>query len=254
MLPWIFYLSFIHSSFGFYPNIISQRQSSFTVRVKNNQPVVDLSFDFSSQDGWDRFYTIHQENSFEWHSSIPHSFILDEIDRGSNVLLVGTGNSHLPRILYDHHEHSTQVICMDYSNPCIETLKELHEKDCPQMKFLCGDVMHLTMLMKDHFLDHSIIDDDLRTDCKYLEYVIDKGLMDALMCNEGFCFTLEKYIRQIASVLKKNGKLILISYKLIPSTREFLETQGDKFGMKWEFDISEKSNDRVSYSVATLQC
>lgn len=246
--------------FGFLLNPTNTSpRSSFLIIKNHNNPsssvIVDLeSFDFSSQNGWNDFYKINQDQSFEWHSSIPHSYIVNEIDRGSQVLLVGTGNSQLPRILYDHHEHSTQVICMDYSEPCIESLKRLHAKDCPHMKFMCGDVMHLQSLLKDHVLDTTIHHDGKDSGCKQcLDYVIDKGLMDALMCNEGFCFSLEKYLRQVASVLKKDGKFILISYKLIPSTREFLQIQGDALGMQWQFDIREKSNDRVSFSVGTLQ-
>jgi SAM-dependent methyltransferase len=261
-----FYVLCIWSVFGFYPHSILQRQSATYLLllvqrqqrririlpslIQRNERLVDLeSFDFSSQIGWDDFYTLNPQNTFEWHSSMPHSYIIDDIDIGSNVLLVGTGNSQLPRILYDQHDHSTQVICMDYSYPCMELLQKLHAQDCPRMKFVCGDVMHLTSLMN----DHDILGTEHMNDSKYFDYVVDKGLTDALMCNEGFCFTLEKYLRQIANVLKKDGKLILISYKLIPSTREFLEMQGEELGMEWEFDVKNKSNDRVSYSVATLQ-
>ena len=255
-----------------------------SVSLFNQRPQIQLNqFDFSSQKGWDDFYqqlendntndpitatstssmnsrastmtgtgTIQQKSKvsnsgdnvqvpdsgifeFEWHSSIPHSFIISEIEIGSSVLMVGTGNSNLPRHLYDAHEGKTTIVCMDYSKPCIDMLEQMHSAECPQMSFICGDVTNLTNIVKRRDFD----------------YIIDKGLMDAMMCGEGWDSNgaVLKYLKEAKLVLKPSGTFILVSYKLNTFTREYLECTGDALGIGWSLDIDEKSDGRVSFSI-----
>lgn len=219
------------------------------------------SFDFASLQGWNDFYKQQQQPltpffkdqndnldsiveppSFEWHSSIPASTILQHIPNKSKVIFVGNGNSLLPRTLYRAHQHQTTVICMDYSQPCIDVLKEWHPvQEYPKMRFICGDVTQL----------QSVIQQNLDEDQQAFDFVVDKGLMDALMCDEGFCSTVKTYVQQVAKILKVGGQMILVSYKLMPSTKEYLKEQGDQLGLNWDLDIKEWSNDRVSFSMAT---
>lgn len=235
-------------------------------------------FDFASKQGWDNFYRqmettdvssspamvsksdannysqFSSENSptsnnedgifeFEWHNSIPHHLILGEVEIGSRVLFVGNGNSNLPRELYNEHEGRTEVVCMDYSQPCIDILKSLHEKECPRMSFACGDVTNLVKT-----LDNQCIDAEGSFD-----YMVDKGLMDAMMCGEGWDSSNSRgvlqYFIEAKRALKPEGILILVSYKLSSATREYLQEAGASLGIQWTLDIEEKSNDRVSFSL-----
>ena len=215
------------------------------------------SFDFSSRRGWDEFYLqgdpdISRQNripnremnfEYEWHSSIPNKVIISEISPGSSVLMVGTGNSALPRLLYIAHDGNSKITCIDYSEPCVSMLKTMYSKLCPNMDFVCGDATKLL-----HVLDETY---GVR-ESGYHSYhvVVDKGLMDALMCGEGWNKDVEKYIHGASSVMKEGeGRLLLISYKLSSSTKEFLNEVGNRNGIVWEFDIKEKSSDRVSFSV-----
>jgi hypothetical protein len=206
---------------------------------------------------------------FEWHNSIPHSAIIDEImgnkeSVGSRkgypkkqVLLVGTGNSRLPIELYDFGRgDEIQVTCIDYSQPCIDMLMEMHAKDCPGMKFICGDVTDL-----ENVLDTNVgncenrrikgnIERGCCDECRY-DYIVDKGLLDALMCNDGWdgeSGAVRRYFQQARKVMKSNGKIVLMTYKVNASTMEFLELVGNELGIAWEENV-QKSNHRVSFLV-----
>jgi hypothetical protein len=94
------------------------------------------------------------------------------------------------------------------------------------------------------------------------DYIYDKGLMDALFCNEGWETGVSRLIHEASRVLVSpstatsttsdtssssnggggdadagaGGMYILVSYPLPTSTRNFLMEQGDKVGLKWQFD------------------
>lgn len=153
---------------------------------------------------------------------------------------------------------------MDYSQPCIDMLRMLYDKDnYPNMDFICGEATDLKNCVERYF--HGKKNND---DCRYgnidinensesgskdsYNMIVDKGLMDAIMCDEGWNATLGKYFQGVSLLLQKDsGKIILVSYKLSTSTREFLIDIGQKVGIEWEFDMVDKSNDRVSFSVGT---
>ena len=48
----------------------------------------------------------------------------------------------------------------------------------------------------------------------------------------------------------ETGIYLLVSYKLAPFTKEFLQDIGNDVGLEWEFGV-EGSNDRVDISIAT---
>jgi SAM-dependent methyltransferase len=183
-----------------------------------------------------------------------------KLSAATRVLVVGTGNSRLPRELYDCATRGEiQVTCLDYSQPCIEMLKEMHASDCPNMNFLCGDVTDLENVIRmneDYYreCDDSTVQHggDMQEEWKY-DCIVDKGLMDALMCNDGWDGnngSVPRYFQQARRVMKSHGKIILITYKVNESKMEFLHMVGNDIGIQW-MEILEKSNDRVSYLVGT---
>lgn len=254
--------------------------------IKNNDIDVNLSnYDFSSKQGWDEFYQQattttnkedHQEKEeeniklitpfeFEWHNSLDISSILTSLPQLpskddsviNNMLLVGNGNSNLPQIIYDHYDgdNKMKIVGLDYSQPCIDMLRTVYDKEqYPNMDFICGDATKLVLCIKSYYTNtfQSETEEMEAIDDKFLfDVIIDKGLMDAIMCDEGWNTSVEKYIRGVSELLKKNesSQFMLISYKLNPSTKDFLLEMGDKFGLRWDFDIVDKSNGRVSFSI-----
>ena len=324
-------------------SILKPTGSGLASSAKKPEVSLD-QFDFASQKGWDDFYqqldastsistatpttttttttttNIHTPPAdvdsssgvfeFDWHASIPHETILSEIKPLASssvpckVLFVGTGNSILPRRLYDEYRYSRDddddgdggggggsdndqmsITCMDYSQPSIDILRSLHQMDCPGMNFVCGDVNTLVRDLEQGGVECVRIRDcddsdsgdgrgkgELQRECGIFDYVVDKGLMDALMCGEGWDSDIDsatytgtdtdtgsasggggrgvlQYFKEAKRVLKPGGTLILVSYKLSQATKEYLQRVGAHVGIQWTLDIEEKSNGRVSFSL-----
>ena len=49
-----------------------------------------------------------------------------------------------------------------------------------------------------------------------------------------------------------NGKIILVSFKLTQTMMDYLYQIGKQYGIEWELDIPDKSNERVSFSIGSL--
>lgn len=215
---------------------------------------------------------------FEWHNSLDTLSILsslptpsavqqgddDNDDKVLKILLVGNGNSNLPKIIHEHYNDRSDnngnvygkvnILALDYSQPCIDMLRKVYDKIYyPHMHFVCGDATKLVDCIQDYYKDksqssHSSADNN---DEISFDVIIDKGLMDAMMCDEGWNASVERYIEGVSELLQKSkkGKFLLISYKLNQSTKEYLFDIGDKFGLEWDFDIADKSNDRISFTI-----
>jgi hypothetical protein len=82
-----------------------------------------------------------------------------------------------------------------------------------------------------------------------VDIIVDKGLMDALFCGEGWNGPIDSMVRQASKVLYPGGMYLLVSYRLMQSTKEFLAEVGDEVGLDWEFDCA-GSNERVGISIA----
>ena len=233
---------------------------SSVLQSSRDAAIPQNSFDFSSQKGWDSFYecgTKQKKNSnggkedednfeYEWHASVSNDMIVEKILRLENqkgkigsTLFIGCGNSHLPRKFYDACHGKARITCLDYSQPCLDILKSLHSKDCPNMMFVNANVLELSKV----FCESS----------QKFDIIVDKGLLDALMCTENWSSTVKQLIKEIISVIEVNGgTYILISYKLASSTKEFLmDVSSDK--LDWIFDEERISNDRVSFSIAKMK-
>ena len=89
------------------------------------------------------------------------------------------------------------------------------------------------------------------------DIIIDKGLVDAILCGEGWNGPLKKLMKEASDCLGTTkhgggGKYLLVSYKMPTSTKEFLIEVGQEVGLKfWDFDLPDYSNQRVSVSLAS---
>ena len=108
------------------------------------------------------------------------------------------------------------------------------------MSFVVGDATRLENVP-------DIADGDERIDA-----IIDKGLIDALMCDEGWNGDVERLLASAAKQLRYNGLYILASYKLSSATKDFLLDVGKQVGLEWTFDLEDKGNNRVSLSKAVM--
>jgi hypothetical protein len=198
------------------------------------QALVGEAFDFSSVNGWEQFYSESSINSqeysvVEWHSSVPLEVLADFVPHDSTCLMVGCGTSDLPSVVYT--QRHANVTLMDSSQTCIDQLTGHYGET---MSYVCGDSTRMSSILPP---------------AKLYDIIIDKGLIDALICGEGWNGPIESLLREASKVLCSGGVYLLVSYRLPKSTKEFLTEVSCQVGLDWEFDIA-GSNDRVGISIA----
>jgi SAM-dependent methyltransferase len=246
-------------------------------------------FDFSSTRAWETFYQQQQANkrskndhddddddakaaatTIEWHSSISMQTLVDLIPKSGNdsngednekskktkrkkkrLLMIGCGTSMLPTYIQSQRPASDLVITLLDSSPtCIQQLQQRYGDS---MHYICGDATRLSNFhRRQRRPTHEYDDDqDMALVPLYYDYIYDKGLLDALLCNEGWNTAVARLVHEASRVLKSpssstssstngddgGGLYILVSYPLPTSTREFLMQQGDLVGLQWQFDI-----------------
>jgi hypothetical protein len=200
------------------------------------QSLVGEAFDFSSASGWERFYSesgvdSQEDSVLEWHSSVPLEVLADFVPLGgSNCLMVGCGTSDLPSVVHEKRRDMS-ITLMDSSKTCIEQLSGRYGDT---MSYVCGDATRLSSVLPPS---------------KLYDIIIDKGLMDAFFCGEGWNGPIESLVKESSKVLCTGGFYLLASYRLPTSTKEFLTEKGSEVGLDWEFDCT-GSNDRVGLSIA----
>lgn len=256
---------------------VMQRLAAEEEGSKNQHRWKHEPFDFSSKYGWDKFYKngLNTDSveapdfgddkeieslEYEWHPHIPHSQIVDAIepaisaaasaskDHLPSILLVGTGNSKLPRILHDAFDTPVRVTCLDYSPVCIDMIKSMYESSCPNMNFVVGDATNLQEVMWE--------EDNENQSAKgmHFDVIVDKGLLDALMCGEGF--DLEKLMVSTNDVLTPHdwGMHVLICFQLSRSSQQSLVDLGSKHGpgLLWDFNlpVEGSENGRACFNLA----
>lgn len=206
------------------------------------------AFDFSSKSGWDQFYKQRANTSddqlvfrpYEWHSSLHHDEIFSTLPGsciGGTILVVGCGTSLMPIDLYNNHKGQSHIVCLDYSSSCIDQLVESWGSRS-NMSFIVGDATRLEGIPY------------VAGGEEQIDAIIDKGLVDALMCGEGWNGDVERLITNAEKQLKRGGSYVLVSYRLSSATKEFLLDLGKRVGLEWEFDLGAKDNTRVSLSKA----
>ena len=120
----------------------------------------------------------------------------------AQILLVGVGNSTFSADLYD--AGFTNLVNVDYSSVVIEKMIKQHEKERPNMKWLCMDMTNLQFDEGDELFD----------------IIIDKAAMDAIMVNEGdiwdpadeVIISADKCCKCNNRVLKEKGLYLMISF------------------------------------------
>lgn len=175
----------------------------------------------------------------------------------SVLVMIGCGTSDLPYHVLQRYRHTWRVVLLDSSPTCIEILQRRYRSttsrndgnnaDNDEMGYICGDVANLNALLQKQFgqtrWNHSSPPPDqiaaaptasaagAMVDCVY-----DKGLLDALLCGEGWNGPVTTLLEQVAAVLREGGSYIVISYRLPSSTQDFLIEMGNPYGLvKWDF-------------------
>lgn len=204
---------------------------------------------------------------FEWHDSIPLETIAATIPPGSNCLMVGCGNSLLPQVVLDR-EKDVSITLLDTSQTCLEQLQRQYG-GYPEVRYACASALE----MAQHLVGDTVQEDTANvaffcdTQATYFDVILDKGLVDALMCGEGWEGPVESLLRESSRIVdpQRGGTYLLVSYKIAPAIQEAFQELSDsaasivsadggpQLEWNWDFDMEDLSNDRVSISMATIR-
>ncbi|KAI9478403.1 MAG: S-adenosyl-L-methionine-dependent methyltransferase [Benjaminiella poitrasii] len=120
-------------------------------------------------------------------------------NKESKILMLGCGNSTLGEDMYN--DGYKNIINIDYSKTVIENMK-IRCADKPEMKWLEMDIR------------------DLKFDNESFDAIIDKGTMDALMCDRGDVWDpseelindVKGEVDEVQRVLKVGGTFLYITF------------------------------------------
>lgn len=231
----------------------------------------------------------------EWHQEIPLEEIADLVERlllggdtgvstptpeasdscnGSDesvgapqtVLVIGCGTSALPALLLERLPN-VRLVLLDSSRTCVEHVRERHRRKCHRRAVVCvcGNVLKPRSTWR---LVGGPDDADTSAAPSTLpatfDLILDKGLMDVLLCGDDWDATVPKLLAMLGnnnndddSALFSSAtatatattsappplpcSYVLVSYTLPPSTRQFLldETRGT---WDWSFDVATTTN------------
>ena len=154
--------------------------------------------DYGRADYWDERYRAN-DTTFDWFVSLEplKDLLLSHLKSHHRVLVLGCGNSRLSPSLYDHDiQH---IVNVDISEVVITQMRSRY-REMERMEWHCMDVLRLD------FPDASF------------DAVIDKGLIDSLLCGSNSFHNVYVMNKQVSRVLKKGGRYISITYGQ-PDTR-----------------------------------
>ncbi|KAI5059705.1 hypothetical protein GOP47_0026024 [Adiantum capillus-veneris] len=142
---------------------------------------------------WDERYK-QDGGSFDWYQQFSGlaPLLQKYIPKTSRVLMVGCGNAILSEdMVQDGYQ---EIVNVDISSVVIEAMQKKY-KDFPQLKYMTMDVRDMSS-----FADHEF------------DFVIDKGMLDSLMCGSSAQLSAAKMLEEVRRVLKPGGGYMLITY------------------------------------------
>ncbi|KAJ2899421.1 hypothetical protein IWW38_000995 [Coemansia aciculifera] len=182
---------------------------------------------YGTKEYWQQRYRQEESSTFDWFKTYKQLEPLLSKHIGSKnarILMLGCGNSTLSGDMYDDGYHN--IVNVDYSDVVIDQMRRRSQQHQPKMSWEVMDVRALS-------LDDGSID-----------VAIDKGTLDALMCDKGdvwepsaeLCKNVAGEVNEVDRVLAPGGKFIWITFGQPHFRKRHLERP------TWELKV-EKLND-----------
>lgn len=150
---------------------------------------------YSSKSYWDERYKILNTRTYDWledYDNLRKFFLNLNIPKEANILNVGSGTSQLSEKMYD--DGYTNNYNIDISLESLYIMKKRNDGIRPKLNYI-------QMNAKKMYYGNNFFD-----------VVIDKGLLDTILCGENALVEASKLTKEITRVLKPNGIYILISF------------------------------------------
>jgi ubiquinone/menaquinone biosynthesis C-methylase UbiE len=194
--------------------------------------------EYQHQSYWEERYT-KDTGTYEWFrgwQALRH-ILVKYIPADSRLLNLGCGNSTITEDIYDEYGAGMDIENIDFSEICIQNMEERNREKRPSMKWLVMDIL------------------DLKYEDETFDIVLDKGTMDAIMCEKGDVWNvsedlaakIDAMLTGVSRILKPGGKYIYITFGQ-PHFRKPLMLK-DKYG--WTFQ-QETIGDCFHYFIYVL--
>ncbi|KAI9145001.1 S-adenosyl-L-methionine-dependent methyltransferase [Paraphysoderma sedebokerense] len=190
---------------------------------------------YQTQEYWDQRYT--KEKTFDWFKTWKDlQPVLEPIicDYDAKIIILGCGNSTLGPDMYASNYHN--ITNIDFSPIVIENMKSEYST-LSSMKWEVMDIR------------------DIKYGNETFDIAIDKGTMDAMMCEKGSIWSPSEALKQnvalevdeVLRILKPNGKFIYVTFGQPHFRRQHLERAG-----LWDVEVK-KIGDSFHYYVYVMK-
>merc|ERR1712046_17376 len=148
---------------------------------------------YGTLDFWKTRYSKDGGEPFEWLQSyeLIQGLVNEQFsNKSARVLNVGCGRSNLVKEMY--RDGYSAIEGVDWVPHLIRQCND----DNPNIKFVESPVSDL----------------DQKYEAGSIQYVIDKGLLDSILCGANSTQNAYTYLMQVKKILAPGGKLLIISY------------------------------------------
>merc|ERR1711934_201050 len=155
---------------------------------------------------WKNHYS-GDSTEFDWYQQYSHlEVMLREIDDGATVLITGAGTSKIGWELANRGVATVHHI--EWSEQAVQKMKSTYQNQGAgtRCRWDCEDVTKMPYANDTY------------------DYVFDKAVLDAILCQEGGTRKSQKYLEQVARVLKPHGTFICISTGKQEVRRSYFES------------------------------
>ena len=172
--------------------------------------------DYGSPSYWDERYSSDPTSEFDWYQPYltlkMHLIPLLSVRPDFEVLIAGCGNSSLGASL--HNDGYKNITSVDISTVVVKQMAARYAAN-ESLEFLAADMTNLDGVPNEAF-----------------DLVLDKALLDALLCGDESFDKAMMMLAESNRVLKPGGKYVAISYG-VPSSRVYLLEEG----LSWKVEI-----------------
>ncbi|EGR29556.1 protein kinase domain protein [Ichthyophthirius multifiliis] len=160
---------------------------------------------------WEERYT-REQDQFDWYQRFSgiRDQVLSHINPETKILNVGSGSSRLSEEMFD--EGYQNITNIDFSMVVTKQMQERYKDQGPNFKYIQMDVRNMEF------------------DSKSFDCVIDKGLLDSVLCGESQTTNANKMLQEIHRVLTEKGVYIVLTH----GTSEFRKPVLQKPEFQWD--------------------
>lgn len=195
---------------------------------------------YGKSEYWEERYTRDPE-PFDWYqrwSGLKDTF-LEYVQPSYQVLMAGSGNSRLSEEMYDEGFH--HITNIDISMVVVKAMQEKY-RDKPHMNYRQMDARQMDF------------------NPETFNVVVDKAMLDSILCGEGSTHNAQKMLMEVSKVLKPDGVYVVVShghpaYRLTYLQRQefgwnvkIFTVQKPMMGMTASLSSDDKGNDHYIYA------